>query len=133
MAARRRLWSGPPLLLFVALAFAGCVGGGSAAGAHTYVEEPLSKGAPSGVYFSLISPVPIPHDLLTQKNARLVAQAKGHFDCAAKKAVNGGHGKSAFLNGKTITVKVYGSSPEVPLICSVLKKGSFDASHLGGA
>jgi hypothetical protein len=131
----RQLLAGLPLLLIVALGFAGCGGGGggtSAAGSYTYIEEPLSHGAPSGIYTTLISPVPIPRSFLTRKNTRLVTQAKGHLDCSATKIVRGGRGPSAFLNGKAVTVKINGANPEMSLLCSVLKKGTFDASHLGG-
>jgi hypothetical protein len=133
MSFRCREWSRLPLLLVVVLAAGGCGGGKAASGSHTYVETPLSHGAPTGIYVTLISPVPIPRNLLTRKGARIVARAKGPEVCSATKTVHGGRGPSAFLNGKTVTVKINGSNPELSLICGILRKGTFNASKLGGA
>jgi hypothetical protein len=136
MAIRGRLWAGVSLLVIVAFAVASCGGGSgggtSAAGAWTYVEEPLSNGVPSGIYVTLVSPVPIPQALLTPKSARIVAQAKGPQACSAMKTVHGGRGRSAFLNGRSLTVKINGSSPQISLLCTILKKGTIDVNKLAG-
>jgi hypothetical protein len=131
MVLKSRCWAGSAALAIVLFTVTGC-GGGSAAGARTYVEEPVNDGVPSGIYVTVVSPVPIPGDLLTHKTARIVAEAKGPQACSATKTVHGGHGHAAFLNGRSLTIRVNGSNPEVSIICAILKKGTINVNKLAG-
>jgi hypothetical protein len=111
---------------------AGC-GGGSGSSSHTYVVEASKQSGPgAGIYVTLVSPVAIPTSLITKHGARIVGQAKGPQACSYTKRVSGGHGQSAVLNGKTVTLKVNGSNALVSLICGLLKKTPFHGS-IGGA
>jgi hypothetical protein len=115
----------------VLLVVAGCGGGGgSGGGNHTYVLTAL-RGAGSGIYVTIVSPVAIPTNLMTKNGAKIVGQAKGPQVCSYTKTVQGGHGSSAFLNGKTVTLKVNGSNPLTSLICGLLKKTPFNANKIG--
>jgi hypothetical protein len=95
------------------------------------LEAPPQTGAPSGVYVTLISPVALPVRVLTVKGAKVVARAKGPEACSVAKTVHGGHGPTAALNGKTVTVKINGSGPLLSVICTIAKKGTFDLSKVG--
>jgi hypothetical protein len=115
----------------IVLVLAGCGGGGgSDSGSHTYVLTAL-KGAGAGIYVTIVSPVAIPTNLMTKHGAKIVGQAKGPQVCSYTKTVQDGHGSSAFLNGKPVTLKVNGSSPLTSLICGLLKKRPFNASKIG--
>lgn len=117
-----------------ALAGCGGGGGGSSSSSHTYVVEaaannPLAK----GIYVTIVSPVPIPTKLLTGAGGKLVGQAKGQQQCSFTKTVHGSHGAGAFLSGKTLTIKLTGSSPFIPQACKALEKAPLNAAHLGGS
>jgi hypothetical protein len=132
MSVRRRLRTALPLLLLLTVVAAGCGGKGSASGGYTYiVEAPPKNGVQTKIYFTLISPVPLPRKLFTGKRGRIVRHAQGPQVCSATKTVHGGHGPAAFLNGKQVTVKVNGSNHFLPAICSILKEGTFDLSPVG--
>jgi len=116
------------------LVVAGCGGGGggSSSSSHTYVIAPAATNAFSkGIYVTIVSPVEIPKKLLTTGHARVVGQAQGPEQCSFTKTVQGAHGPGAFLSGKTITIKINGSNPFIPLACKALKKQPFKASNLG--
>jgi hypothetical protein len=49
------------------------------------------------------------------------------------KTIHGGSGKDSVLNGKTLTFKVNGSGSLLPVICSILKKGTVNLPLLAGA
>ena len=120
----------------VSLSLAACGGSGGSTGSsqtHTYVlTASENSGAPSGIYVTVVSPVAIPTSLLTSKGATIVDQPKGPEACSYTKTASGGHGRSAFLNGKSITLKINGSGQLISSICSLLKKNPFNASKLGG-
>lgn len=126
-----RLKVGEILGVVCVLAVAGCGGGGGGGSSHTYVITGPG-GAGAGIYVTLVSPVAIPTDLLTKRGAKIVGQAKGPQVCSYTKTVQGGHGSSAFLNGKTMTLKINGSSPLTSMICGLLKKTPFNANKIGG-
>jgi hypothetical protein len=101
---------------------------------HTYVVEaaannPLAK----GFYVTIVSPLPIPTKLLTGAGGKLVSEAKGPQKCSFAKTVHGSHGSGAFLSGKTLTIKLTGSSPFIPTACKALAKAPLNAAHLGGS
>ena len=117
-----------------AQAVAGCGGGGggSSAGSRTYVITPSGNSAlTKGIYVTIVSPVEIPKKLLTTGCAQLVGQAQGPEQCSVTKTVQGTHGPGAFLSGKTITIKVNGSNPFIPVACKALEKQPLKASNLG--
>jgi hypothetical protein len=101
----------------------GCGGsrGPSPSGGHTYVFVPLAAG--KGFYVTLVSPAAVPTNALRNKGDKVVAQAKGPQDCSITKRIQGGQGKAAYLNGKTVTVKVNGSNPVTQGLCEELTKG----------
>lgn len=124
-----------PLVCLVSLSFAACGGGGGSTGnsqTHTYVlTASENSGAGPGFYVTIVSPVAIPTSLLTSDAAKIVDEAKGPEACSYTKTASGGHGRSAFLNGKSITLKINGSGQLISSICSLLKKNPFNASKLG--
>jgi hypothetical protein len=131
----RRTRSAAALLASAAalLALAGCGGGGgSSADSHTYVITASAQGGlASGIYVTIVSPVPIPAKFLTNGGSKVVSEAKGPQVCSVTKTVQGTHGPGAFLSGKAITIKINGSNPFTSLACKGLKKATFKASDLG--
>jgi len=115
---------------------AGCGGGGGGSSTHTYVVVPPAKDTlAKGIYVTFVSPVAMPTNVLTKSGARIVGEAHGPQVCSYTKTVQGSHGPLASLSGKTVTVKVNGSTSIAPMVCSVLKKLPFntsDVSKLGG-
>jgi hypothetical protein len=133
------------ILCATSVALAGCGGGGGGGGTsssttHTYVVAPHvggslgSKLAPlaKDLYLTLVSPVAIPTSLLTKGGNKIVSQAQGPQKCSVTKVAHATHGPGAFLNGKTVTFKVNGTSPFTAFICSALKKQPFNASKIAG-
>jgi hypothetical protein len=130
------------IVCFALLGLSACGGGGGGGGgggsgggssSHTYVvAAPTQNSAGAGIYVTIVSPVALPASLLTKNGARIVGQAKGPQVCSYTKMVSGGHGRSAVLNGKRVTLKVNGSNPFVSMICSLLKKTPFHGSIGGG-
>src|SRR5438876_10103295 len=113
-------------LSVAALVLAGCGGGGS----HTYVLTPSATGASgalaAGIYISIVSPVALPQAFVDQaKDVTFVERPVGPEICSYSKTIQGAKGRYAYLNGKTMTVKVNGSNPFISLIRSQLKKGPF--------
>jgi hypothetical protein len=109
----------------------GCGGsrGTGPSGGHTYIYVPL--GARKGVYVTLVSPVAVPTNALRNKGFKVVAQAKGPQDCSITKTIQGGHGKAAHLNGKTLTVKVNGSNPGTQSLCEAFTTERFTPAFIG--
>lgn len=137
MPVGRRPMAALALLLSLVFVASGCgggkKGGGVARGGHEYiVKVPRQKGAPAGIYVTVISPVPLSQRLLTRKGARLVARAKGPQACSATKTVHGGKGQTATLNGKKLTFKINGSGPLLSVICEILKKGTVNLPLIAG-
>lgn len=119
------------VVCFVLLVLAGCGGGGGSGGnSHTYVLTGL-RGTGSGIYVTIVSPVAIPTSLMTKSGAKIVSQAKGPQACSYTKTAQGGKGSTSFLNGKSVTLKINGSSPLTSIICSLLKKTPFNPSTIG--
>ena len=111
------------------LALAGC--GGSS---HTYVVTPSSSLA-AGVYVTIVSPVPLPQGMLDQmkKGLTFVERAQGPEICTYSKEIQGVKGQYASFNGKTLTVKVNGSSPLISAVCSGLQKHAFNPTDFGAS
>ena len=112
------------------LMLAGCGGGGG----HTYVMTPSGIGGAAGIYITLVSSVALPQDLVNQmkKSVTFVKQPVGPEVCSSSKTIQGLKSKYAYLNGKTLTVKINGSNPLLSLACSALKKAPFNPTHIGG-
>jgi hypothetical protein len=111
---------------------AGCGGAGAR---HTYIAKPTVNGVPIGAYVTIVSPVAFPQSLLdTEKKggAIFVQHAVGPEVCSFSKRIEGMKGKDAFLNGKSVTLKVNGSNLRVTsLVCSTLKKQAFNPAPSG--
>jgi hypothetical protein len=123
------------IVCVLSVALAGCGSGGSqsSSNSHTYVVTPPANSGVSGIYVTIVSPVAIPTSLLTKNGARVGGHPAGPQKCSYTKKAQGMHGKWAGLNGKTVTLKVNGSSPFASRVCSTLKSAAFTPSLLGGA
>jgi hypothetical protein len=123
------------IICAVSVALAGCGGGGSST-SHTYVILPHVTGSfaslAKGIYATIVSPVAIPTSLLTKGGNKIVNQAQGPQKCSYTKTAHDTHGPGAFLNGKTVTIKINGTTPFTALICSALKKQPFNPSKIAG-
>jgi hypothetical protein len=118
----------------VSLVLAGCGGGGgSGGGGHTYVVTPPASSGVSGINVTIVTPVAIPASLLTKTGAKIVSHPSGPQKCSYTKTAQGLRGQWAALNGKTVTVKVNGSTPLVSLVCSALKTAAFNPALLARA
>ena len=104
----------------LSVALAGCGGGGgeSNSSSHTYVVTPPASSGVSGL-LTIVSPVAIPTSLLTKSGGKIVSHPTGPQKCSYTKTAQGLHGQWADLNGKTVTVKVNGSSRLAPMVCSI--------------
>jgi hypothetical protein len=118
----------------VSLVLAGCGGGGgSSSNSHTYVVTPPANSGVSGINVTIISSVAIPTSALTKTGAKIVSHSTGPQKCSYTKTAQGLQGQWAALNGKTVTVKVNGSTPLVSLVCSALKTAAFNPALLARA
>jgi hypothetical protein len=116
------------------LVLAGCGGGGgSNSSSHTYVVTPPANSGVSGISVTIVSPVALPTNLIAKTGAKIVSQPIGPQKCSYSKTAQGLHGQWADLNGKTVTVKVNGSTPLVSLVCSALKTAPFNPALLARA
>jgi len=107
-------------LLFV-VAVAGCGGGGSTK--YTYAFASSDTGAFSkDIYIKLISPVKI--DASAFKGDKMVDHVSGPKDCSITQTVTKPPAKFAELDGKKVTIEIYGTNPLAKLVCSLAKKGA---------
>ena len=124
-AKRRARQRGVIVVVLCVLLLGGAAGGltlalrdlASSRGNHTYVTA--FKGV--GVYITAVSPVAIPNWRRTYPGYHV----SGPQACSWTKHVQGLQGPSRALNGKTVTLTVYGSSAAVPGGCSVWKSMIF--------
>jgi hypothetical protein len=118
----------------VSLVLAGCGGGGGgSSSSHTYVVTPPANSGVSGINVTIVSPVAIPTNLITKTGAKIVSHPIGPQKCSYTKTAQGLHGQWAALNGKSVTVKVNGSTPLVSPVCSALKTAAFNPALLARA
>jgi hypothetical protein len=104
----------------LALVVAGCGGGGGTK--YTYSFASSDTGALSqGVYIKLISPVKI--DASAFKGDKMVDHVSGPKACSITETVKKPPAKYAALDGKKVTIEIYGSNPLVKFVCSLVKKG----------
>jgi hypothetical protein len=76
-------------VLSAALAGCGGGGGGSSSNSHTYVVTPPANSGVSGIYVTIVSPVPIPTSLLTKSGARVGGHPTGPRKCSFTKKAQG--------------------------------------------
>jgi hypothetical protein len=100
---------------------AGCGGGGSTK--YTYSFGSSDNSALSqGVYIKLISPVKLPASAF--KGDKIVDHVSGPKACSITQTVKNPPAKYAELDGKKVTIEIYGTNPLVKLVCSLAKKGA---------
>ena len=78
----------------------------------------------------------MPAKVLITSNARVVAHPRGPQICSYTKPIQGLRGKAAYLNGKTMTLKINGTNTLTNtftrVMCSFLSKGrTFKPSIIG--
>ena len=114
--------AGRGTLLAVGLAFvlAGCGGGGTR---YTYSFASSDTGALSqNIYIKLISPVKI--DASAFKGDKLVDHVSGPKVCSITETVTKPPAKYKELDGRKITIEIYGTNPLGKLVCNLAKKGA---------
>jgi hypothetical protein len=108
------------LAIGLAVAAAGCGGGGAK---YTYsFASSGSSALEQGIYIKLISPVKI--DASAFKGDKMVDHVSGPKACSITQVVKNPPPKYAALDGKKVTIEIYGDNPLVKLVCSLAKKGS---------
>jgi hypothetical protein len=108
------------LALALVLVAAGCGGGGSKY-TYSFTSSDTSPVA-QGIYIKLISPVKIPASAF--KGDKLVDHVSGPKACSITQTVKNAPARYAELDGKKVTVEIYGTNALVKLVCSLAKKGS---------
>jgi hypothetical protein len=103
-----------------ALVVAGC-GGGHDTKSYTYTfaasgNSPLT----AGITMSVTSPIPIPASAF--KGGRRIDHAVGQPACTITQTVEKPPPKYPQFKGKTLTLRIYGSTPIVKLICRLAKQ-----------
>ena len=118
----------------VAVVLAGCGSSGTHAGfdpsattndSHTYF---LTSPMLGGFSVTVVSSVAIPAKFFTGLTA--VRHAWGKPRCWMVRTVHGLQGRSAFMNGQLVTLKLNGTSPRVAALCAHLKKVPFNPSTI---
>jgi hypothetical protein len=110
--------------LALALTVAGC-GGGGGGSKYSYSFASSDTGTfAKDIYIKLISPVKI--DASAFKGDKLVDHVSGPKACSITETVTKPPAKYAELEGKKVTIEIYGTNPLVKLVCSLAKKGAKD-------
>jgi|SRR5579862_463705 len=114
--------------LAAVLVLAACGGGGG----HTYVMTPHH--AP-GLYLTIVSPVALPAGVVQVMETGMtsVKRAKGPEACSYSREIKGLKGKHASLDGKSVTVKVNGSSKLTSVVCARLKSRIFNPANFAAS
>jgi hypothetical protein len=105
----------------LAVVAAGCGGGGSSKYTYSFASND-TNGFSKGIYIKLISPVKIPASAF--KGDKIVDHVSGPKACSITQTVKNPPPKYAELEGKKVTIEIYGTNPLVKLVCSLVKKGS---------
>jgi len=100
---------------------AGCGGGGGSKYTYSFASSDNS-GFSQGIYIKLISPVKIPASAF--KGDKIVHHVSGPKACSITQTVKNPPAKYAELDGKKVTIEIYGTNPLVKLVCSLAKKGA---------
>ena len=102
---------------------AGCGGGGGTKYTYSFASSDTGAAA-KNIYIKLISPVKI--DASAFKGDKLIDHVSGPKDCSITQTVTKPPAKFAELQGKKVTIEVYGTNPLASLVCSLAKKGAND-------
>jgi hypothetical protein len=102
---------------------AGCGGGGSKEYTYSFASSD-SSALSRGVFIKLISPVKIPASAF--KGDKIVDHVSGPKACSITQTVKNAPARYAELDGKKVTVEIYGTNALVKLVCNLAKKGSSD-------
>jgi hypothetical protein len=100
---------------------AGCGGGGGTKYTYSFASSDTGAFA-RNVYIKLISPVKI--DPSAFKGDKMVDHVSGPKACSISETVKNAPPKYAALEGKKVTIEIYGTNPLVKLVCSLAKKGA---------
>src|SRR5262249_13893952 len=114
--------TGALLALGLAIAVAGCGGGGGSKYTYSFASADNSGLSSQGIYIKLISPVKIPASAF--KGDKMVDHVSGPKACSITQVVKNPPPKYAELDGKKVTIEIYGDNPLVKLVCSLAKKGA---------
>jgi hypothetical protein len=116
---RTTAWALCAAVALLTLTVAGC--GGHAKKSYTYTFAASGKSPlTAGVYVSVTSPIPIPASAF--KGGRAVDHPVGHRVCTITQTVEQAPPKYPQFKGKTLTLKIYGSTPIVKLICRLARQ-----------
>jgi hypothetical protein len=97
----------------------GCGGGGPK---YTYSFASSDTGASArNIFIKLISPVKLPASAF--KGDKIVDHVSGPKGCSITQTIKNPPAKYAALNGKKVTIEIYGTNPLVKLVCSLAKQG----------
>lgn len=99
---------------------AGCGGGKKS---YTYTFTAAKSGGPSaGIYLSVTSPIPIPASAF--KGGKRVDKPVGRQACVITQRVTHPPAGYPQFRGKTLTLRVYGSTGVARLICALARRGA---------
>ena len=108
------------MALSLAFVVAGC-GGGSTKYTYSFASSDTGAFA-QNLYIKLISPVKLPASAF--KGDKVVDHVSGPKVCSITQTVKNPPPKYAELNGKKVTIEIYGTNPLGKLVCSLAKKGA---------
>jgi len=100
---------------------AGCGGSGKKSYTYTFTTS-TSGGLSRGIYLSVTSPIPIPASAF--KGGKQVDRPVGPQACTITQVIKDPPPKYPQFKGKTLTLKVYGSTGVAKLICALAKKAT---------
>jgi hypothetical protein len=107
--------------LGLTVAISGCGGGGGSKYTYSFASAD-NGGLSKGIYIKLISPVKL--DRSAFKGSKMVDHVSGPKACSITQTVKNPPAKYAALDGKKVTIEIYGTSPLVKLVCELAKKGA---------
>jgi len=113
------LWRAAVAALAVSALAAGCGGGHKKSYTYTFTAA-QSGGLSKGIYLSVTSSIPIPASAF--KGGKMVDRPVGREACAITQVVKNPPAKYPQFKGKTLTLKVYGSTSVAKLICALARK-----------
>ena len=111
----------------VVSAIATSCGGGKKSYTYTFAST-QNRGLGKGIYLSVTSSIPIPASAF--KGGKLVDRPVGREACAITQVIRKPPAKYPQFKGKTLTLKIYGSTSVAKLICALARKG--DATTVFG-
>jgi hypothetical protein len=112
------LWRAAAATVVASAIAAGC-GGGKKSYTYTFAST-QNGGLGKGIYLSVTSSIPIPASAF--KGGKLVDRPVGGEACAINQVIKKPPAKYPQFKGKTLTLKVYGSTGVAKLICALAQK-----------